>query len=136
MPLGWTRSDQFGILTVVGEGDITRQDVEAYLQATEREGTKGHAKLVDLTAANLVLDRADLEAVADTLLRYGSDGEAGPVAMVVQGVLNIDMAVMLKQRVGSRPFRVFADALQARGWLMTSRADTSVPAGQPANAPR
>jgi hypothetical protein len=41
--------------------------------------------------------------------------------MVVLGVLNIDMAVLLKQRVGARPFRVFTDLLQARGWLMTFR---------------
>lgn len=119
MPLSWTRGDEFGILTVVGEGDISRQDIENYLKATEQEGTKAHAKLVDITVGNLALDRDDLESVARTLLEYGSTGDAGPVAMVVQGALNIDMAVLLKQRVGARPFRVFTNPLDARGWLMT-----------------
>lgn len=118
MPLDWTRGDAFGILTVVGQGDITRLDIENYLQATVREGTKAHAKLVDITVGNLALDRDDLESVARTLLDYGLGGGAGPVAMVVQGALNIDMAVLLKQRVGARPFRIFTDPREARGWLM------------------
>lgn len=121
MPLRWVRSDEFGILTVVGQGEIGRQDIEDYLRATVREGTKAHAKLVDLTVANLALDRDDLQWVADALVEYGRGGAAGPVAMVVLGALNIDMAVLLKQRVGARPFRVFTDPLQARGWLMTFR---------------
>lgn len=121
MPLRWMRSDEFGILTVVGQGDIGRQDIEDYLNATVREGTKPHAKLVDLTVGNLILDRDDLESVARTVVEYGVGGEAGPVAMVVLGALNIDMAVLLKQRVGARPFRVFTDPLDARGWLMTFR---------------
>ena len=127
MPLRWMRSDEFGILTVVGQGDIGRQDIEDYLSATVREGTKAHAKLVDLTVGTLSLDRDDLESVARTVVEYGVGGDAGPVAMVVLGALNIDMAVLLKQRVGSRPFRVFTDPLQARGWLMTFRASPAEP---------
>ena len=119
MPLRWMRSDEFGILTVVGQGDIGRQDIEDYLNATVRDGTKAHAKLVDLTVGNLSLDRDDLESVARTVVEYGVGGKAGPVAMVVLGALNIDMAVLLKQRVGARPFRVFTDPFEARGWLMT-----------------
>ena len=141
MPLRWVRSDEFGILTVVGQGDIGRQDIEDYLGATVREGTKAHAKLVDLTVGNLSLDRDDLESVARTVVEYGVGGDAGPVAMVVRGALNIDMAVLLKQRVGSRPFRVFTDPLEARGWLMTFRASpaasgAAIPMGQRAKPVR
>lgn len=59
------------------------------------------------------------------LVEYGADGAAGPVAMVVQGALNIDMAALLKQRVGARPFRVFTNTLDARGWLMTFRVSSA-----------
>ena len=62
MPLRWMRSDEFGILTVVGQGNINRHDIEGYLGATVREGTKTHAKLVDLTVGNLTLDRDDLQS--------------------------------------------------------------------------
>lgn len=125
MPLRWMRSDEFGILTVVGQGNINRHDIEGYLGATVREGTKTHAKLVDLTVGNLTLDRDDLQSVAEMLVEYGADGAAGPVAMVVQGALNIDMAVLLKQRVGARPSRVFTNTLDARGWLMTFRVSSA-----------
>ena len=125
MPLRWVRSDEFGILTVVGQGDIGRQDIEDYLGATVREATKTDAKLVDLTVGHLTLDRDDLQSVAEMLVQYGADGAAGPVAMVVQGALNIDMAVLLKQRVGARPFRVFTNTLDARGWLMTFRVSSA-----------
>ncbi|WP_230553497.1 hypothetical protein [Reyranella aquatilis] len=119
-----------------GEGAIGREDIEGYLLATEIEGTKGHAKLVDIRGGDLVLDRDDLQSVARMLLEYGSDGEAGPVALVVQGTLNIDMAILLKQRVGPRPFRVFADALDARGWLMTPRTGMPASPDQQASAAR
>lgn len=127
MPLRWMRSDEFGILTVVGQGDVRRGDIEDYLSATIREGTRSDAKLVDLTVGHLNLDRDDLQSLARTLVDYGVGGAAGPVAMVVQGALNIDMAVLLKQRIGSRPFRVFTDPLEARGWLMTFRPMPSRP---------
>ncbi len=136
MPLDWTRSDEFGILTVVGEGDIMRQDIENYLLATVREGTKAHAKLVDITVGTLALDRDDLESVAQTLLEYGLGGGAGPVAMVVQGALNIDMAVLLKQRVGQRPFRIFTDPLDARSWLLTPVRPVPAKPSQMASAAR
>lgn len=125
MPLRWVRSDEFGILTVVGQGDIGRQDIEDYLGATVRQATKTDAKLVDLTVGHLTLDRDDLQSVAEMLVQYGADGAAGPVAMVVQGALNIDMAVLLKQRVGARPSRVFTNTLDARGWLMTFRVSSA-----------
>lgn len=80
MPLRWVRSDEFGILTVVGQGDIGRQDIEDYLGATVREATKTDAKLVDLTVGHLTLDRDDLQSVAEMLVEYGADGAAGPVA--------------------------------------------------------
>lgn len=121
---------------MTGEGAIGREDIESYLLATATEGTKGHAKLVDITGGDLVLDRDDLQSVARTLLEYGSDGEAGAVALVVRGTLNIDMAILLKQRVGPRPFRVFTDALDARGWLMMPRAGMSASPAQRASAAR
>ena len=136
MPLDWTRGDEFGILTVVGGGDITRHDIENYLQATVREGTKAHAKLVDITVGNLTLDRDDLESVARTLLEYGIGGGAGPVAMVVRGTLNIDMAVLLKQRVGSRPFRIFTDPWEARSWLTAPLRHIPMKPSQMASAAR
>ncbi len=112
----------------IGEGTVTRHDIEEYLAHTIQEGAKGYAKLIDLTACVLALDSDDLELVADGLVQYGRDDQAGPVAIIVRTALNLDMAVLLKQRVGVRPFRIFTTTEAARFWLMgqNERAHTDV----------
>ena len=105
------------LCAVRGSGSVTRAEIEDYLAETIREGAKGYAKLIDLRAATLELDHDDLETVAQDLVQYGWGERAGPVAMVVATPLTLDMAVLLKQRVGDRPFRIFTDIASATDWL-------------------
>ena len=117
MPLSWSTLPDSQLCIVSGEGTVTRSDVDAYLTRTIDEGAKGYAKLVDITACTLALDADDIEAVADRLVHYGTGERPGPVAMVVGSALNLDMAVLLKQRAGDRPFRIFTNIGAARSWL-------------------
>jgi len=117
MPLSWSTLPDSQLCIVSGEGTVTRSDIDAYLSGTVGEGAKGYAKLVDITACTLALDADDLETVADRLLHYGMGERPGPVAMVVGSALNLDMAVLLKQRAGDRPFRIFTGIGAARSWL-------------------
>ncbi|HZX86585.1 MAG TPA: hypothetical protein VFF19_23650 [Reyranella sp.] len=96
---------------------MTRSDIDAYLAGTIVEGAKGYAKLVDITACTLALDADDLDTVAHRLMQYGRGDRPGPVAMVVGSALNLDMAVLMKQKVGDRPFRIFTSIGAARSWL-------------------
>ncbi len=50
-------------------------------------------------------------------MQYGRGEPPGPVAMVAGSALNLDMAVLLKQRAGDRPFRIFTGIGAARSWL-------------------
>jgi hypothetical protein len=117
MPLSWSTLPDSQLCIVSGEGTVTRSDIETYLAVTVDEGAKSYAKLVDITACTLALDADDLETVADRLLHYGTGERPGPVAMVVGSALNLDMAVLLKQRAGDRPFRIFTTIGAARSWL-------------------
>jgi len=117
MPLQWSNLPGFQLCVVTGHGSVTRADVETYLAGTIREGAKCYAKLVDITTCRLALDHDDLQAVSEGLVRYGWGDRAGPVAMIVSTALNLDMAVLMKQRVGDRPFRIFTDIDAARAWL-------------------
>jgi hypothetical protein len=117
MPLSWSNLPDSQLCIVSGEGTVTRSDIDAYLDGTIGKGAKGYAKLVDITACSLALDADDLDAVADRLMQYGIGERAGPVAMVVGSALNLDMAVLLKQKAGDRPFRVFTSIGAARSWL-------------------
>src|ERR671912_1494245 len=103
MPLSWSILPASQLCIVSGEGTVTRSDIETYLAGTIGDGTKGYAKLVDITTCTLALDADDLEMVADRLMRYGMGERPGPVAMVVGSALNLDMAEVLKPRAGARP---------------------------------
>lgn len=105
------------VVEVRGVGKVTRSDIEQYLAETIAEGLKGHAKLILLGVSTLSLSPADLDAVAERLVDYGRGERPGPVAIVAGNALNLDMAVLLKQRVGNRPFSIFVDAREAVRWL-------------------
>ncbi|MFI5000767.1 MAG: hypothetical protein ACHQK9_12880 [Reyranellales bacterium] len=118
MALFWSIFPEDEMVEVSGEGIITRADIEDYLAAMSRDGIKSYAKLVEVVlTGTLALDRDDVEHVAQSLVEYGRDGEAGPVAIVVHSELHLDMAVLLKRRVGDRPFRIFTSLMEARAWL-------------------
>ena len=117
MPLSWSTFPASQLCVATGQGAVTRADIDRYLAGTIGEGAKGYAKLVDVTVCTLALDADDLEAVADRLMQYGMGERPGPVAMVVGSALTLDMAVLLKQRAGDRPFRIFTSIGAARSWL-------------------
>jgi hypothetical protein len=117
MPLSWSTLPDSQLCIVSGEGTVTRSDIDAYLVGTIAEGAKGYAKLVDITACTLALDADDLDTVAHRLMQYGRGDRPGPVAMVVGSAPNLDMAVLMKQKVGDRPFRIFTSVGAARSWL-------------------
>ena len=58
----------------------------------------------------------DARCVSRLTIQVQTD-RTGPVAMIVSNALNLDMAVLMKQRVGDRPFRIFTDIDAARAWL-------------------
>jgi hypothetical protein len=118
MPLSCSILPASQLCIVSGEGTVTRSDIDAYLARTIATGAKGYAKLVDIATCTLALNAEDLEAIADRLMHYGLGERPGPVAMVVRSALNLDMAVLLKQRAGDRPFRIFTSIGAARSWLM------------------
>jgi hypothetical protein len=117
VPVHWSLLPESKLCIVTGRGKVTRADIEAYLAGTIREGAKSYAKLVDTTACIFVLDHDDLESVAHDLVQYGWGERAGPVAIIVDTAFNLDMAVLMKQRVGGRPFRIFTSSAAARDWL-------------------
>ena len=117
MPLSWSTLPDSQLCIVSGEGTVTRSDIDAYLAGSIGDGAKGYAKLVDVTTCTLALNPDDLETVAHRLMQYGMGERPGPVAMVVGSALNLDMAVLLKQRAGDRPFRIFTSIGAARSWL-------------------
>ena len=117
MPLSWSTLPDFQLCIVSGEGTVTRSDIDTYLAGTVGEGAKSYAKLVDITTCTRRSTPTIWSTVAHRLLHYGMGERPGPVAMVVGSALNLDMAVLLKQRAGDRPFRIFTTIGAVRSWL-------------------
>jgi hypothetical protein len=117
MPLRWSIAHDPDFVLVRGAGRISRPEIEKYLDDTIAEGARGYPKLILLDRGVLALSPADLDGVAERMIRYGRGGAAGPLAMVVTDPLNLDMVVLLKQRIGARPFSIFVDIEEAERWL-------------------
>ena len=126
MPLRLSIYPDVELCIIRCHGAVTLADIEDYLAETVQKGVKRFGKLIDLSVAWLELSCDEFEDVAQGLVRYGSDANAGPVAMVVSTALTLDMAVLLKQRVGDRPFRIFTSVDAASAWLNSYRESRRV----------
>ena len=123
--LGWVIQKHEKLVLVSGLGVFDFPFLLSYLKATQGAGAVGYCKLLDLRQADIQLSADDLQAIG-TLTRNNAPLASGPVAILVgknPPPLMLDMAILLKQRVGtSRRFRLFIDEAEARRWL----AETSL----------
>jgi hypothetical protein len=117
MPLYCSVVNDTRLVIVRGLGKVTRSDIAEYLAQTLRDGVKGYGKLILMGDSTMVLTSEELDDVADSLVAYARGEVPGPVAFVAGNSLNLDMIVLLKQRVGGRPFSIFIDAREAAQWL-------------------
>lgn len=116
-PLQYSISADPDVVIVRGTGQVTLADIEDYLAATVDVGVRNHAKLILLGRSTLALSPAELDAMVDRLIVCAAGKQPGPEAMVAGNALNLDMCVVLKQRVGERPFSIFVDTHKAVEWL-------------------
>lgn len=118
--LGWSIHKEDGLVIVNGVGVFDLPFLLSYLKAMQAAGAVGFRKLLDLRQADIQLSGDDLQTIG-TLTRNNDPTASGPVAILVgknPPPLMLDMAILLKQRVGtSRRFRLFTEEPQARQWL-------------------
>lgn len=117
MPLYWTIDSKAELVTVTIEGEVTRADADAYLDAVEGGGAIAYRKLVDGSAGRLGMDHDELMALGASFRNYHKQ----PV-----GALAIVMSDDKREAVGrilgilasaDRPMRLFASVAPARRWL-------------------
>ena len=120
MPLHCTVFPDQGLALIAGEGNVTRSDIKGCLSLFKGQPVDRYGKLFDLVHARLVLSPVDIETIAYCLRRYCAKGFPGPIALTVHNSYNLDMAILLKQRVAPEKFRVFPDTGSAVRWLQQS----------------
>jgi hypothetical protein len=83
MPVRWTFVSRKKLFKVVGEGDISRADVDLVLDAMLENGFLGCRKLVDLRQSELGMTGEEMLEVGVRVRSMHGLGKMGPLAMVL-----------------------------------------------------
>jgi hypothetical protein len=117
MPLHWTIDSRGELVTVVADGDITRADADAYLDAMEGAGAIGYRKLFDGMAGHIAMDTEDLLAVG-VRVRSFHRGPVGALALVLpEDRLEPVARILGILASADRPLRLFKNLPSAQRWI-------------------
>lgn len=119
MPFHWTIDPEQRLVTVVAEGDVTRAEVEAYLDAVGEAGAYGHRKLLDAKHARTRMAPEELLALGARMRALHEEGHPmGALAAVVPDQHSEAAGRVLGMMAAAdRPMRVFRQVGPARKWL-------------------
>jgi len=106
------------MIVVVAEGEVTRSELEALIDAIKSDELLTYRKLFDGTKAATKMLPEDFIALGVQMRETHIRGGLGPLALVVPA----EMEKLLERVIGilavpKRPMRVFNDADQARRWI-------------------
>jgi hypothetical protein len=120
--LRWEISKPEGLVLVRGVGVFNLSFIISFREALRAEGAAGYSKLFDLSRADIHLNGDDLQTMA-ARTRLADPLRSGPIAIFLgqePPPLLVDMAVLLKTRIGNRRrLRLFTNEMMARHWLST-----------------
>ena len=119
MPLHWEIDPHLRLVTLVAEGDVTRSEVESYLDAVNQAGVHGYRKLFDARHAVTRMAPGELLALGVRMRATHAEGHAmGALAAVLPGT-HVEMMdrVLGMLAAAERPMRVFRQIGPARKWI-------------------
>jgi hypothetical protein len=118
MPVNWEVDPQQKLVTVVAEGDVTRAEVEAYLDAIGQAGLYGYNKLFDGKRAATHMEADEILALGARMRGLHAEGPMGALAAVVpDGPVEAVTRVLGMLAAADRPMRVFRQIEPARKWI-------------------
>ncbi|OFW99644.1 MAG: hypothetical protein A3D94_12740 [Alphaproteobacteria bacterium RIFCSPHIGHO2_12_FULL_66_14] len=119
MPFHWTIDPQQRLVTVVAKGDVTRAEVEAYLDAIGQAGAYDYRKLLDAKHARTSMASEELLGLGARMRALHEAGHPmGALAAVVPDEHSEAAGRVLGMLAAAdRPMRVFHQVGPARKWL-------------------
>lgn len=125
MPLHWTVSREEELVHAIATGEVTTDELQAYLGAIIAAQAMPYGKIFDITQATSLAGARPLSEVADTVRLYDKMklGTVGPLAIVAStedGIVHAE--AFIRAASAERPVRLFADAAQAHAWITSLRA--------------
>jgi hypothetical protein len=125
--LSWNISKADRLVVIRGVGVFDLAFMTSFRQAMRAEGAAGYGKLFDLSRADIQLSSDDLQTMA-ARTRLADPLKSGPIAIFLghePPPLLVDMAVLLKTRIGNRRrLRLFTDEVLARQWLLSEQINS------------
>lgn len=118
MPLHWTIDSKDRLVVAAAEGEVTREEVQTYIDALVGAKALAYRKLFDASRGETSMGPDDLMALGVVFRGFHAQGAVGPLAVVVP-----DDKVELVSRVlgilaaADRPMRVFRESEPARRWI-------------------
>jgi hypothetical protein len=118
MPIHWTISKPNKLVVAVCKDAVTRQDIEAYLDAVVVADVLGYRKIFDLTEATVDLPDNDMMALGARIRAYAQASEMGPLAIVASTPESYERAHLFAALADAqRPIKIFMQLHKAREWL-------------------
>lgn len=117
MPIHLDISHLDRLVMVVIIGDATADDMRALARQFTESGMMHYRKIVDMTAGALVVDDAELAAVAAFLRADINAASRGPLAFIVDAAGSRVAEKFAELTAGERPVKVFQSLHAARRWL-------------------
>ncbi len=118
MPLVWKIEPEKSLVVAVAYGDVTRAEVDRYLDALVETGALPYRKVFDVHNGDTAMTADDLLPVAVRMRSLHELGPMGPLAVV----LPLGRGEQLQRALGMvatarRPMRVFETPMLAYRWI-------------------
>lgn len=118
MPFHWKIDSQQKLITVVAEGDVTKAEVDAFLDVLHGTDSYDYRKLFDGSTGDTRMPPEDMLALG-VRMRSMHEGRAlGALAAVVpDDKIDLVSRVLGMLAAANRPMRVFSVLSQAEDWI-------------------
>jgi len=118
MTMRWTFDDRKKLMKVVGEGAITRADIDQLFDAVVERGALGYRKLVDLRQTDPSMSGEEMLELGVRARALHGQGKMGALALVLPKDRGAEAEPLIGMvSVANRPMRIFRDLGQATRWL-------------------
>ncbi len=126
MSLAWTIDTENHLMVAVADGEVTRVDVENYLDAIIANQALTYRKLFDASKGATAMTADDLLPLGVRMRALHMSGEMGPLAVVLAPGKGKRLARTFGMlAVADRPMQVFEQVTQAYRWIEKQAEFTS-----------
>lgn len=118
MPIHWTAQSMSNLVTVIAEGDVVRDDIEAFLDSVRSANLAAWSKLIDARAARFVFTSQEVNEIGVRIRATHAKHLIGPLAFVMPETNTPElMRVLGFLAAAERPMRVFQEFAPAQKWI-------------------